>query len=229
MKTLTVFDLDETLVSGDSSVEWRRFLQDRGIITDPDYTKKDNEMMRQYAAGTLDIYDSLVFSMSPIRGIPTAEVDALVRECVNERVLHRAFPEGQAIIQSLIAENPDDVLLISATVSFIVKPIATFFGLKHALGVDLDTTNGDYSSTVVGTPSFQNGKVIRLKQWLAEQDKADNHYDRVVFYTDSINDLPLCEFADEVFTVNPCPKLKPIAEARGWTVLNWVLPRAIRA
>lgn len=224
MKKLTVFDLDETLVHGDSSLAWRKFLQDQGIITDPDFTRKDNEMMRQYAEGTLNIYEYLAFSLEPIANMPVSDVNQLVKTCITERVLPTAFVEGKALLKTLTAQQPDDILIISATVSFIVKPIAAALGVKHAIGIDMVTKNhggyDSYTTSVDGTPSFREGKVTRLQNWLTEHGRA---YDHIAFYTDSINDLPLCEFADEVFTVNPCPQLRPIAEQRGWGILDWTV------
>lgn len=220
MTTLTVFDLDETLVHGDTSVTWRRFLQDKGIITDPNYASQDKAMMQQYADGTLDLNAYLAFSLTPLTGIPTETVRGLVRECVQTRVLQKVFPQAKTLLNSLTAEHPDDVLIISATVTFIVSEVAVALGVKHAIGVDLAVVDNAFTPTVIGTPSFQSGKVTRLKQWLNEHDKIA-HYDHIRFYTDSINDLPLCEFADEALTVNPCAQLRPIAEARGWTILDW--------
>lgn len=223
MRTLTVFDLDETLVHGDTSVTWRRFLQEKGIITDPDFSAKDNEMMQQYAQGTLNLQEYMDFSLAPLSQIDTKTVDALVAECVMKNVVQNVYPKAQALTKSLLLENPNDVLIISATVSFIVKQVAKSMGIRHAIGVDLAVKSGCYSSEIVGVPSFQEGKVERLKSWLTANEIDDTFYERIVFYTDSINDLPMCEFADEVHTVNPCPQLLPIAKANDWSILRWTL------
>lgn len=221
MKKLTVFDLDETLVHGDTSVIWRQYLQEIKVITDPNYAKKDNDYMQQYADGTLDLADYLHFSLSPIANTPIEQVNAWLADCVHNHVVQHIFPEAKTLIKELTADNDgEDMLIISATVTFIVKAVANELGIKNAIGVDVAVENNAYTHHVVGTPSFREGKVIRLKQWLTENGK-HNVYDHVVFYTDSINDLPLCEFADEVFTVNPCRQLHPIAEQRGWGILPW--------
>lgn len=221
MKKLTVFDLDETLVHSDTSVIWRQYLQDIGVITDPNYAEKDKQYIQQYADGTLDLADYLHFSLSPIAHTPIEQVSTWLADCVHQRVTKAIFPEAKTLIKQLTADNDgEDMLIISATVSFIVKAVATELGIKNAIGVDVAVDNNAYTHHVVGTPSFREGKVVRLKQWLVEQGK-DAHYDHIAFYTDSINDLPLCEFADEVFTVNPCRQLRPIAEQRGWGILPW--------
>lgn len=221
MKKLTVFDLDDTLVHGDTSMIWRQYLQDISVITDPNYSQNDKKYMQQYADGTLDLAEYLHFSLSPIADTPIEKVTTWLADCVHTRVMPHIFPEAKALIKQLTADNGgEDVLIISATVAFIVKAVANELGIKNAIGVDLNVANNRYTHHVVGTPSFREGKVIRLKQWLDEQGKAA-HYDHITFYTDSINDLPLCEFADEVFTINPCPQLRPIAEQRGWGILPW--------
>lgn len=222
MKTLTVFDLDETLVHGDTSVIWRQYLQEAtDVITDPDFSRKDDEYMRQYAEGTLNLADYLHFSLSPIANTPMATVNAWLQDCVYTRVMSHIFPEAKRIIKQLTADNGgEDVLIISATVSFIVKAVANELGIQHAIGVDVAVESDAYTHHIVGTPSFREGKVVRLKTWLDEHNK---HYDSITFYTDSINDLPLCEFADTVFTINPCRQLRPIAEERGWGILPWAL------
>lgn len=220
MRQLTVFDLDETLVHGDTSVTWRRFLQDKGVITDPEFTAKDNAMMQQYADGTLNLPEYIAFSLTPLAAIPTQQVEAWVRECVQERVMPNIFTQAKPLLKQLTEDSPDDVLIISATVTFIVKIVAEALGVKQAIGVDIATQDNAYTTEILGVPSFREGKVTRLKQWLAEHDKTA-YYDHITFYTDSINDLPLCEFADEALMVNPCPLLRPIAEEKNWEILNW--------
>lgn len=220
MKKLTVFDLDDTLVDGDTSVIWRRYLQDIGVVSDPDYARKDKEYMQQYAAGTLNLADYLRFSLLPIADKPVEQVNDWLQDCVHRRVSKQIFPEAKALIKQLTTKNGgEDVLIVSATVSFIVKAVAKELGIKNAIGVDVEIVNNSYTHHIVGTPSFRDGKVARLKQWL--HDNKTKNYDRIVFYTDSINDLPLCEFADEVFTVNPCPLLRPFAVERSWGILAW--------
>lgn len=220
MKQLTIFDLDETLIDGDTSVKWRQFLQDKGIITDPDYSKKDAEMMRLYAEGSLNLAEYIEFSVAPIEQIPKPDLQELVEECVKDRLLPHIFSDARQLIAKLQAKAPEDILVISATVAFIVEKIAENLGINESLGVNLVEKDGFFTTKILGTPSFQAGKVERLKDWLQENNR-QNYYEKIVFYTDSINDLPLCEYSDQVFAVNPCKKLQPIAQKRGWNILNW--------
>lgn len=223
MKKLTVFDLDETLVHGDTSVIWREYLQAIGVISDPEYSRKDKVYMQQYAEGSLDLTDYLYFSLSPIADQSIEQVTEWLKDCVHQHVMASVYPEAKALIKQLTQGNEgEDVLIISATVSFIVEAVAAELGIKQALGVEVAIENNAYTHHVIGVPSFREGKVTRLKHWLADNHKTQ-YYDSIAFYTDSINDLPLCEFADEVFTVNPCDLLRPIAEQRGWTILPWSL------
>ncbi len=210
MKQLTLFDLDKTLVRGDTSVIWREYLIDNGFI-----------FQRQYAEGTLDLDEYIAFSLSPIADIPISTLEEMLSDCVQSRVMPRVFPEAKTLINKLTAKHREDVLIISATMTFIVKAVAKDLGIAHAIGVDLAEVNDRLTAKVIGVPSFQAGKVTRLKAWLQQHGKANGYYDKMTFYTDSINDLPLCEFADQVYTVNPCPQLRPIAEARHWGILNW--------
>ncbi|PID58458.1 MAG: HAD-IB family hydrolase [Gammaproteobacteria bacterium] len=219
-RKLTVFDLDDTLINGDTSVIWREYLQEKGLISDPDFAQKDLEFQRQYAEGTLNLTEYIAFSLTPVADIPAEILERKVRDCVRTCVMPQIFNEAKSLIKTL-NEAGEDMMIISATASLIVKAVAEELGIKDAIGVDLAKDDGYYTANVVGIPSFQAGKVQRLKQWLIRHNRYHAYYDNIVFYTDSINDLPLCEFASTVYTVNPCERLRPIAEERGWHILSW--------
>jgi HAD superfamily hydrolase (TIGR01490 family) len=215
---LYVFDMDETLINGDCSVIWNEFLVDKGIVTDPDFLKQDQEMMSQYAKGELNIEDYLNFTLAPLTQHPKSVVDELVEECVTTRVLPKLFGEARTLIEELSQRNVP-MLIVSATVTFIVSKVGQQIGISNALGIDLVEESGCYTSRIDGVPSYREGKINRLKSWIAAQSQP---FSEIHFYTDSINDLPLCLHADHVYLINPAEKLRQHAEGKQhWQIYSW--------
>ncbi|WP_162064433.1 HAD family hydrolase [Vibrio taketomensis] len=216
-RPLYVFDMDDTLINGDCSSIWNQFLVEKGIATQANFLEQDQHLMASYAEGKMNMEDYLKFSMVPLASLPTSTVDALVEECISQYILPKVFPQASSLIAELKREHID-MLIISATVSFVVEAVGSRIGIPHALGIDMKIKNGCYSSEIEGIPSYREGKVARLNDWLAAQK---HHYTSVHFYTDSINDLPLCEYADFAYLVNPCPRLRAIANRPNWQILTW--------
>ncbi|WP_427982129.1 HAD family hydrolase [Agarivorans sp.] len=216
---LHIFDLDETLISGDSGALWHQYLVKQGIVTDPDFLAQDAAMMRQYALGELALEPYIQFSLSPLQHYSQQQVDHWVCEFVAQSIDPIIYPAGQKLIQELQFQQ-QQVMIISATVSFIVKQVAARLSVKHYLGVDLLDQQGRYTPYISGVASYQQGKVTRLQQWLKQQQQ---DYSTLTFYSDSINDLPLLEHVDQALVVNPCGKLQPLAQQRQWPILRWSL------
>ncbi|MGC3834887.1 HAD family hydrolase [Moritella viscosa] len=216
-QALYIFDLDETLIGADSSVLWHQFLVKKGIITDPTFLIEDQRLMTQYSAGQLDMPTYLDFAIAPLAKLPKEQVDSLVDECVEKYIMPTVFPQALQLLAQLKQDNITTVL-ISATVSFIVKKVAKKLGIEQAMGIDLLIENGHYSANVLGVASYRKGKVTRLESWLAEQTES---FADLYFYTDSINDLPLCLFSQYPHVVNPCPQLARYAETQHWPQLTW--------
>ena len=214
---LYVFDLDDTLINGDCAMLWSAFIAEQGIALDPDHAAKDGELMAHYATGTLDMAQYLDFSMAPLRHVNLEQVQQLAQQFVTERVLPRLYPQAQRLIAELTRDGMT-MLIISASVNFIVQAVAQQIGIKHAIGIDLKIENQCYTSQVQGVASFREGKVTRLTDWLSDHRE---HQGNVHFFTDSINDLPLCQYADHTYLVNPCPRLAAHAKQTPWTVLAW--------
>lgn len=210
---LYVFDLDETLIQGDCAMIWNAFLVDKGIATSPDFIAEDRRLMALYAQGKMDMEDYLRFSIAPLANLTTCEVELLVKT----RILDKLFPQANTLINHLANEGID-MLIISASVSFLVAEVGRCIGIRQTLGINMREVHGRYSTEIEGVPSYRQGKVTRLQQWQETQPK---HYSEIHFYTDSINDLPLCEYANFAYLVNPCPKLKQHAHRPNWTVLHW--------
>lgn len=216
---LAVFDLDETLIQGDSSVLWTQYLWDQQIITDPRFVEADKQMMAQYNAGTLDMATYLRFSLQALAGISTSQINLWLADFVDTMVVPRIYPEGIRTIENY-RQHGIPIIVISATVSFIVKKIAERLGADVVMGIDIKQQNGCYTDEVEGIATFKEGKVKRLLQWIRHQPITDAY---IYFYTDSANDLPMCQFADEVFIVNGDQKLQRAAEENNWRQYTWQL------
>ncbi|MDQ6256014.1 HAD-IB family hydrolase [Klebsiella pneumoniae] len=199
--TLTIFDLDNTLIQGDSSTVWSQFMVREGLATQKGYLAREARLMADYDRGEMNIADYVALIQAPLAGIPKSDVDALVARCVREAILPRVYPQAWELIRRLRAEG-EQMLIISASVSLLVQAVA------------------GYSGEITGIPSYQQGKVARLAQWREAHPQYDGE---VTFYTDSINDLPLCLHADRVRLVNPCPQLQAAGAGYGWPVLSWRL------
>ncbi|KGY12972.1 HAD family hydrolase [Vibrio tubiashii] len=216
-KPLYVFDLDETLINADCSMIWNEFLVEKGIVTDPNFIDEDRRLMNLYAEGKLDIQRYLDFSLAPLATMPKTQVNDLVEECVQRYILSTQFQQSKSLINKLIQQEVD-MVVVSASVTFLVEVIARHLGIKNALGIDLVEEQACYRSQIDGIATYREGKVTRLKQWFQQTAQS---YSEIHFFTDSINDLPLCEYADHTYLVNPCPRLRPIGAERNWTILHW--------
>ncbi|ELS1884259.1 HAD family hydrolase [Raoultella ornithinolytica] len=218
-KNLTIFDLDNTLIKGDSSTVWSRFLVREGWVSDPAYLAREALLMDDYDRGEMNIADYVALIQAPLIGVPKAEVDALVARCVQQDIMPRVYPQAWDLLQTLRAQG-EQMLVISASVSLLVQAVASALGIEQALGIDVEMADGGYSGVIAGTPSYQQGKVVRLAAW---QKTWPHESGEVTFYTDSINDLPLCLHADHVRLVNPCPQLTAVNASYNWPVLAWSL------
>ncbi|MFG0887647.1 HAD family hydrolase [Vibrio sp. CJQ_6] len=214
---LYVFDMDDTLIDGDCAMIWNEFLVDQGIATDPDFLAQDRHLMSLYARGEMDMEDYLDYVMQPLFALPVEQVHALVEACVDSRILPRLFPQAKVLIEQLSADGIP-MLIISASVSFLVEAVARKIGVEHALGIDMAVRDGRYTSEIVGVPSYREGKVTRLENWLLTHPELVGE---LHFFTDSINDLPLCLHADFAYLVNPCERLAQHAHQPHWQVLRW--------
>ncbi len=216
-KPLYVFDMDETLINDDCMMIWNSFLVKKGIATEPDFLEEDQRLMKLYAEGKMDMEDYLEFCMSPLSNVPIKQVNMLVTECVDKQILPKQFKQSKTLIEQLTRDGIK-MVIISASVTFLVEAVGRHLGISTVLGIDLVEQQGTYSTEISGIPSYREGKVTRLQQWLEAQPES---YTEIHFYTDSINDLPLCQHADFAYLVNPCPRLKKHANQPNWTILKW--------
>ena len=214
--TLAIFDLDNTLLDGDSDYLWGQFLAQQGRVDAASYEKENQRFYDEYVAGTLDIFEFLEFSLKPLSQIDMAELkqlhDKFMDECIKPIITHKS----RDLIQYHIDQN-DTLLIITATNLFITEPIAKELGIEHILATDPEIINKQYSGKVSGTPCFREGKVERLKVWLAKtgMNLADSY-----FYSDSHNDLPLLEMVTTPVAVDPDDTLRSHAQMKGWQIIS---------
>lgn len=214
---LYVFDMDDTLIDGDCAMIWNEYLADHNVATDSDFVAQDRRIMSHYASGEMDMEDYLNFAMQPLLTLSVEQVDRLIDDCVTTRILPRLFPQARALIHQLIHDG-SKMLIISASVSFLVKAVAKKIGIEEALGIDMLIKNNKYTQQISGVATYREGKVIRLTEWLKNRPQ---YLGNVHFFTDSINDLPLCQFADYVYLVNPCTRLSQYLPSPQWQQLTW--------
>ena len=213
---LALFDLDNTLLGGDSDHAWGDYLCERGILDAATYKTRNDEFYQDYLAGTLNLTDYLNFSLEILGSTEMAQLDAwhrdFMRDCIEPIILPKAL--------ELIAkhrEAGDKLVVITATNRFVTGPIVERLGIETLLATECEMVAGRYTGRTTDVPCFREGKVTRLNRWLEEnQFSLEDSY----FYSDSLNDLPLLEKVANPVAVDPDPKLRAEAESRGWPVIT---------
>ncbi|MDB5894024.1 MAG: phosphoserine phosphatase [Rhodoferax sp.] len=221
MMKLTLFDLDHTLLAVDSDYTWGVFTTEIGW-TDPVAFKKQNDIFyEQYKAGTLDIHDYVRFAVDAVRKQGSAKA-AVAHADFMQRVVRPAItPQARALVQRHQAAG-EEVVIVTATNEFVTRPIAAELGVDQLIAVELEREPGEagwLTGAIKGVPSAREGKVTRVAEWLAARglDWADAD---ITFYTDSVNDIALMEKVDHPVATNPDDRLRAIATARGWPILD---------
>ncbi|WP_456448000.1 histidinol-phosphatase [Thiolapillus sp.] len=212
---LVLFDLDNTLLAGDSDYLWGQFLGEQGLV-DKDFYEAENERFyREYREGRLDIFEFLAFSLKPLSQRPLQELQQLHRQFMEDKILPIITPDAKMLVE-MHRKRGDDLLIITATNAFVTAPIAATFGIDQLIATEPEIRNGRYTGRVAGTPCFREGKVKRLEAWLQEHDQ---NLGNAWFYSDSHNDLPLLEKVTHPIPVDPDEALSRVAKDRGWPVL----------
>jgi HAD superfamily hydrolase (TIGR01490 family) len=214
--SLALFDLDNTLLSGDSDYLWGQFLCDRGIVDRADYEATNQRFYDDYRDGRLDIMAFLDFSLAPLAAKPRSTLDAWHADFMAEKIEPLIGAAAEELVQQH-RDAGDTLLIITATNSFVTAPIAARFGVPHLIATEPEVVDGRFTGRVSGTPSFRDGKVSRLREWLAQRHE---NLDGAWFYSDSQNDLPLLELVSHPVAVDPDPKLRSHAERKGWPILT---------
>lgn len=216
---LTLFDLDHTLLAGDSDVLWCRYLQQRGLLDAAEFGPRNAAMEAAYKAGTVSVQAFCEFYVGTLAG-RTPQEWAPVREAfLHEVVVPCIAPGAPALVRQHL-EAGDLVVLSTATNRVVTELTAAHFGIRHLIATEAERgADGRYTGAVLGTPNMRLGKVERLHQWLAGRDLALGETESCC-YSDSINDLPLLETVDRAIAVDPDPRLHAEALARGWPVIS---------
>lgn len=213
---LVIFDLDHTLLTGDSDHAWGEFMVDQGLV-DPVHYKQQNDLFyRHYQAGTLDINEYLAFTLNTLTQHPLETMLNIRERFLQERIAPLISQKSRDLIAKH-KQQADTLLIITATNGFVTYPIADMLGIKHIIAPHPEMLDGKYTGRIEGIPSFHEGKVTRLMEWLEQHDQT---LEGSWFYSDSRNDLPLLEIVDHPIAVNPDPYLLNIAQEKNWPIIN---------
>ncbi|MBN3786280.1 HAD family hydrolase [Burkholderia sp. Ac-20353] len=213
---LAIFDMDDTLVDGDSSHLWLRFQVEHGLAP-ADMVPREAELLRAYYAGTLAMEDYMDYTLTPLRGLTRDDVEPWVDRFIEAVIVPRVFPLALRQLAHHRARG-DRVLVISASGEHLVAPIARRLGVADTIGIELEVADGVYSGRTRGVLSYREGKVTRLRAWLERHGETlDGSYG----YSDSLNDIPLLQAVHHPSVVNPDDTLRREAQRRQWTELAW--------
>ena len=215
---LTLFDLDNTLLDGDSDYEWAQFLIEQGVLERASYEQRNQQFFDQYKAGTLDIYAFLDFQLAPLAQFPRTQLDAWHALFMAQKILPKITPAARKLVQDGVGDS-SYCAIVTATNSFVTAPIAREFGVAHLVATEPEQIAGRYTGRVSGTPCFREGKVARVNEWLAALGKRWSDFSETRFYSDSHNDLPLLQLVSRPVAVNPDHKLRQAALADGWDII----------
>jgi len=215
MKRLALFDLDNTLLTGDSDYEWGQFLVDRGVVEREAYEAQNRAYYEQYVAGTLDIHEYLGFALRPLADHAPGELERWHAEFMRARIAPMILPAARALVRRHLQAG-ELCAIITATNSFVTAPIAREFGVEHLIATEPEKRNGRFTGRVAGTPCFRAGKLARLDEWLARLGRRLADFEASTCYSDSHNDLPLLERVTRPVAVDPDDTLAREAARRGW-------------
>ncbi|XKE44635.1 HAD-IB family hydrolase [Halomonas organivorans] len=214
--SLAIFDLDNTLLSIDSDHAWGEFLLEQGAVDPVAYKEANDRFMADYEAGTLDMAEFLAVALKPLAENSPEQLAAWHQQFMASKIEPHILPQGEELIARHRARG-DTLLIITATNRFITGPIAERLGVDDLIAVEPERIDGRYTGRVSGVPSYREGKVTRLEQWLEGRELSLHD---AWFYSDSHNDLALLERVDHPVAVDPDETLRQAAEARGWRIIS---------
>lgn len=213
---LAIFDLDHTLLSGDSDHAWGQFLVDSKIVEPEHHQKQNDYFYEQYKAGSLDIEEYLAFALKPLTEQPLDSMLALRETFIEERIKPLITDKALALIEKH-KQAGDTLLIITATNAFVTRPIATLLGFEELIAPEPEIIDGQYTGGITGIPSFQQGKVTRLDMWLKDKEI---DLTGAFFYSDSHNDLPLLNIVDNPIAVDADEMLTNTARQNSWPIIS---------
>lgn len=214
---LALFDLDNTLLAGDSDFEWAQFLIERGVLDREVYAARNEDFYEQYKDGTLDIHAFLDFQLKPLSRHPRRVLDGWHKQFMREKILPLVRPRARELTERYRA---DLRVIVTATNRFVTAPIAREFGIDNLIATEPAQADGEFTGEVAGTPCYREGKVKRLEDWLAGRGQSLKSFAQSWFYSDSLNDLPLLARVTHPVAVDPDATLRAHAEKHGWQVIS---------
>ncbi|MDB5810528.1 MAG: HAD-superfamily subfamily hydrolase [Betaproteobacteria bacterium] len=214
---LALFDLDNTLLAGDSDFEWAQFLIEQKVLDREVYEARNNDFYEQYKKGTLDIHEFLDFQLKPLSRHPRRVLDEWHAEFMRRKILPIIRPSAR----ELVARHRGDVCaIVTATNSFVTAPIVREFMIEHLIATEPAHLGGEFTGAISGTACFREGKIVRVEEWLAARGQTLKSFSRSYFYSDSLNDLPLLERVTDPVAVDPDDTLRAHALRQGWPVIS---------
>ncbi len=216
---LALFDLDNTLLNGDSDFEWSQFLIRIGVLDSELFAAQNLKFYEQYKAGTLDIFEFLDFQLKPLSRHPRSTLDTWHQQFMLESIMPMVTQASRDLVAQHQAAG-DVCLIITATNSFVTAPIAKVFGIDFLIATEPEQKAGEFTGAVAGVPSFKEGKITRLKLWLNERGWTLDSFADSTFYSDSHNDLPLMKLVRNPVAVNPDETLRAYAEQQNWPIMS---------
>jgi len=215
---LALFDLDNTLLAGDSDHAWGEFLIAEKLVDGPSHRARNDQFYADYERGELDIHAYVKFTLEPVLGCTEEERADLHQKFMQHSVLPMMQEKAKALVRQH-QQQGDRCVIITATNAFITSPIADYLGIDTLLATDLETNNGKLTGKIAGIPCYQEGKVSKLQEWIASQESAFTMTE-ACFYSDSINDLPLLEQVAKPVAVDPDERLATVARERNWPCIS---------
>lgn len=216
---LALFDLDNTLIAGDSDFQWAQFLIEKKALDRELHETKNIEFYEQYKDGTLDIHEFLDFQLKPLARHSRLQLETWRTEFVQKKIVPIIAPGARPLIERHQLDG-DLCIIITATNSFVTAPIAQLLGIEHLIATEPEQKKGEFTGKVTGIPSFREGKIDRLEQWLDAHNLTWLSFLRSWFYSDSLNDLPLLGKVTHPVAVDPDATLKNHAEQNNWSIIS---------
>ena len=216
---LALFDLDNTILAGDSDYNWSRFLIKEGFLDAAIHAEKNEKFYADYKEGNLDIFAFVEFQFKPLARNSRKVLDQLLHKYIAEIIKPMITDKAYALVKKHQDEG-DLLIVITATNSFITKPIAEIFGIQNLIGTDPEEKDGEFTGKVSGIPSFKEGKVTRLEEWLKNKKISLGDFEKSYFYSDSHNDLPLLKKVTHPVVVDSDDILKEYAKSQGWPQIS---------
>ena len=216
---LALFDLDNTLLAGDSDFQWAQFLVEQKVLDQELYAAKNIEFYEQYKNGTLDIHEFLDFQLKPLARHSREQLDEWRGRFVTEKILPLITPDARELVRRHQTER-NLCIIITATNSFVTAPIARALGIEHLIATEPEQVDGQFTGRVAGIPCFQGGKITRLEQWLDKNNLTWLSFLQSWFYSDSLNDLPLLSKVTHPVAVDPDDTLRAHALKNDWPIIS---------